>query len=86
MSNAVSLSATPAREQTVIDDPTLNSPLEEPQAHFRFDEHSITDQVVHERRLGSYFVPIPQARREVTTTSPRQRMDCRSQAEMMIAH
>jgi len=63
MSNAVSPSATRTREQTVIHDPTLNSPFEEPQAHFRFDENGITDQVVHERRLSSYFVPIPQARK-----------------------
>jgi type III restriction enzyme len=53
MLNAMSPLATPAREQTVVDDPTLNSPFEEPQAHFRFDESSITDQVVHERCLSS---------------------------------
>ena len=45
MSNATAPRATLAREQTVIDDPTLNSAFEEPQAHFRFDENSITDQV-----------------------------------------
>jgi type III restriction enzyme len=61
MPNAVSPSATRTREQTVIHDPKLNSPFEEPQAHFRFDENGITDQVVYERRLSSYFVPIPQA-------------------------
>jgi len=36
MSNATAPRATLAREQTVNDDPTLNSPFEEPQAHFRF--------------------------------------------------
>jgi type III restriction enzyme len=56
--------ATPASKQIVIENPILNSPFQEPQAHFRFDETGITNQVVHERRLSSYFVPIPQAKKK----------------------
>jgi hypothetical protein len=86
MSNATAPRATLAREQTVIENSILNSPFEEPQAHFRFDENGITDQVVHERRLSSYFCPSCRPAREVNTTSTRQRIECRPQAEMMIAH
>src|SRR5262249_30978457 len=42
-----------------IENPILNSPYEEPERHFRFDDDGITDEVVEGRRPSSYFVPIP---------------------------
>ena len=47
----------------VIENPILNSPYEEPQRHFRFDETGITADVLEERRPSSYFVAIPPAKR-----------------------
>jgi type III restriction enzyme len=43
----------------VIENPILNSPFEEPKRHFKFAEDGITDEIVEERRISSYFVPIP---------------------------
>lgn len=48
--------------QVVIENPVLNSPYEEPKRHFKFDEEGITDEVLAERRVSSYFVPIAQPR------------------------
>ena len=64
MSKAAASAEAPALKPTLIENPILNSPFEEPKEHFRFDENGITDQVVEERRLSSYFVPIPQARKK----------------------
>jgi type III restriction enzyme len=47
---------------TVIENPILNSPFEEPSRHFRFDDDGITDEVVDGRRRSSYFMPIPKAK------------------------
>ncbi len=44
--------------EVVIENPILNSPFEEPTRHFRFSDEGITDEVVDERRISSYFVPI----------------------------
>ena len=44
--------------QVTIENPILNSPYEEPRRHFRFSEDGITNEVVGERRVSSYFVPI----------------------------
>ena len=44
--------------QVVIANPIINSPFDEPQRHFRFDDDGITDDVVDMRRSSSYFVPI----------------------------
>jgi type III restriction enzyme len=46
-------------KSVVIENPILNSPYEEPERHFRFDDDGITDEVVEGRRPSSYFVPIP---------------------------
>ena len=54
--------------QIVIENPVLNSPFEEPKRHFRFNEDGITDEVVEERRVSSYFVPIPRPKKR----SPKQ--------------
>jgi type III restriction enzyme len=48
----------------VIENPILNSPFDEPKAHFRFSEGGITDEVVQERRLSTYFIPIPQSKKK----------------------
>ncbi len=55
-------------KQVVIENPVLNSPFEEPRRHFRFTEDGITDEVVEERRISQYFVPIPRAKKK----SPKQ--------------
>ncbi len=49
--------------QVVIENPVLNSPFEEPERHFRFDDEGITDETVEVRRVSSYFVPIAQPRK-----------------------
>lgn len=48
----------------VIQNPILNSPFEEPRRQFRFDDDGITNEVIEERRVSSYFVPIPQAKKK----------------------
>jgi type III restriction enzyme len=55
-------------KQVVIENPILNTPFEEPKKHFRFTEDGITDEVVEARRVSSYFVPIPRAKKK----NPRQ--------------
>ena len=48
-----------ARE-TVIQDPVINSPFEEPRRHCRFDDEGITSDIVDQRRGSCYLVPIAQ--------------------------
>lgn len=48
---------------TVIDNPILNRPYDEPHRHFAFDADGITDQIVERRRPSSYFTPVPQSRK-----------------------
>jgi hypothetical protein len=48
----------------VIENPILNSPYEEPTRHFRFDDDGITDEIVESRRVSSYFIPIPAAKKK----------------------
>ena len=50
--------------QVVIENPVLNSPFEEPKRHFRFTEDGITDEIIEERRISQYFVPIPQPKKK----------------------
>ncbi|MBI5648602.1 MAG: DEAD/DEAH box helicase family protein [Ignavibacteriae bacterium] len=50
--------------QVVIDNPILNSPFEEPKRHFRFDDEGITNDIVEERRISTYFVPIAQSKKK----------------------
>ena len=50
--------------QVIIENPVLNSPFGEPTRHFRFDDEGITDDIVDERRISSYFVPIAQPRKK----------------------
>ncbi len=49
----------------VIDNPIINSPFFQPNQHFRFDEGGITNEIVAGRRVSSYFVPIPAAKKKV---------------------
>ena len=50
--------------QTVIENPILNSPFVEPVRHFRFSDDGITDEVVDERRISAYFVPIAKPKKK----------------------
>jgi hypothetical protein len=43
-------------KQVVIENPILNSPYREPGRHWKFEDYGISDQVVDERRISSYFV------------------------------
>src|SRR5215217_3268427 len=54
--------------QVAIENPVLNSPFEEPKRHFKFTEDGITDEIIEERRISQYFIPIPRARKK----SPKQ--------------
>ncbi len=56
--------------QVVIENPVINSPFEEPRWHFRFDDEGITNDIVRDRRVSCYFVPIAQPRRR----GPREQM------------
>lgn len=49
--------------QVVIENPILNSPFAEPHRHFRFTEEGITDEIIEERRISQYFVPIPRPKK-----------------------
>jgi type III restriction enzyme len=43
----------------VIKNPIINNPYHEPSQHHAFDDGGITNQIVAERRVSSYFSPIP---------------------------
>ena len=45
-------------KQVVIENPVINSPFDEPLRHFRFTNEGITNEIVPERRVSSYFIPI----------------------------
>ena len=47
----------------LIANPILNSPFREPQRHFRFDDHSITSDILDGRRPCECFVPIAAPRK-----------------------
>jgi len=50
----------------VIENPIINSPFDEPQRHFQFDEDGITNTVLPERRTSQYFVPVAAPRKRGT--------------------
>ena len=54
---------------TIIENPIINSPFEEPKRHFRFDDAGITNEIVESRRVSSYFMPIAKARKRSTQLS-----------------
>ena len=51
-------------KQVVIENPVINSPFDEPQQHFRFSNEGITKEIVPERRVSSYFIPIAKPKKE----------------------
>ncbi len=51
-------------KQVVIENPILNSPFQEPNRHWKFEDDGITDQTLESRRTSSYFVPIAQPRKK----------------------
>lgn len=50
--------------QTVIENPIINSPFDEPTRHFRFTDEGITNEVIDGRRTSSYFVPIAKPKKK----------------------
>lgn len=52
----------PMPQPVVIENPILNSPFEEPTAHFKFDDYGITSEIEGTRRVSSYFIPIAKPR------------------------
>jgi type III restriction enzyme len=51
-------------KQAVIENPVIDSPFKEPARHFRFSEEGITDEVVEVRRINSYFISVPPAKKK----------------------
>jgi type III restriction enzyme len=51
-------------KQVVIENPVINSPFDEPQRHFRFTNEGITNEIVPERRISSYFIPIAKPKKK----------------------
>ncbi len=47
-----------------IENPVINSPFDEPQRHFKFDERGITEDIVNGRRRSEYFIPVPKPRQQ----------------------
>jgi type III restriction enzyme len=50
--------------QRLIENPILNSPFETPSRHFKFDNEGITNEIVEDRRISSYFVPIARSKKK----------------------
>ena len=48
----------------IIENPVLNSPFDEPSRHFKFTEDGITNEVVEQRRVSAYFIPVPRSRKK----------------------
>ena len=51
-------------KQVVIENPVINSPFDEPQRHFRFTNEGITNEIISERRVSSYFIPIAKPKKK----------------------
>ena len=51
-------------KQVIIENPVINTPFEEPMRHFRFTEDGITNEIVDDRRISSYFIPVPRPRKK----------------------
>lgn len=50
--------------QVVIENPVINTPFAEPKRHFRFTDEGITDEIVEDRRVSSYFIPIARPKKK----------------------
>jgi type III restriction enzyme len=51
-------------KQVVIENPVINSPFDEPRRHFRFTNEGITNEIVPDRRVSSYFIPIAKPKKK----------------------
>lgn len=51
-------------KQVIIENPIINSPFSEPTQHFRFTDEGITNEIVEEHRVSSYFVPIARPKKK----------------------
>lgn len=51
-------------KQVIIENPILNSPFVEPKRHFRFADEGITNEIIEERRISSYFIPIARPKKK----------------------
>jgi hypothetical protein len=51
-------------KQVVIENPVINSPFDEPCRHFRFSDEGITNEIVSQRRVSSYFIPIAKPKKK----------------------
>ncbi len=51
-------------KQVVIENPVLNSPFSEPKRHFRFSDEGITNEIIEQRRVSSYFIPIAKPKKK----------------------
>jgi type III restriction enzyme len=51
-------------KQIVIENPILNSPFQEPKRHFKFTEEGITNEIIEERPISSYFIPIAKPKKK----------------------
>ena len=50
--------------QVTIENPVINSLLEETRRHFRFTEDGVMDEIVDGHRISEYFVPIPRTKKK----------------------
>ena len=51
-------------KQVIIENPILNLPFEGPERHFKFAEEGITNEIIEERRISSYFIPIAKPKKK----------------------
>jgi type III restriction enzyme len=51
-------------KQVVIENPVINSPFDEPKRHFRFSDEGITNEIIEQRRISSYFIPIAKPKKK----------------------
>lgn len=50
-------------DQVLIENPIINSPFNEPNRQFAFDDNGIRNEVIEGRRKSSYFIPIAAAKK-----------------------
>ena len=50
--------------QTIIENPIINRPFDEPTRHFKFDDEGITSEIVEARRPSEYFIPIARPKKK----------------------
>jgi len=50
--------------QTVIENPVINSPFDEPKRHFKFSDEGITNEIIEGRHVSFYFIPIAASKKK----------------------